>query len=115
MPPYDDDQNFKVTEEGILSYCFTLDDNLPVPQKRYLGITWVNITPAFFKKVVVASKNPQLTCDVELCLNHLRFDVGNLDVGVPPRRYEDYDQYAETYEHNVRYSIADHGNGVRLL
>ncbi|KAH7710685.1 hypothetical protein AAVH_22021 [Aphelenchoides avenae] len=114
--PYDDDEKLKVTEEGIVSYCFALDGGLAMPEKRYLKITWVNITPAFFKKVVEASKSSQLTCDVELRLDHLPFDVSNLDVGVQPSRYQEYDRYAwMEYMHHVRYNIADHGNGIRLL
>lgn len=48
----DDDEMFKATEEGILGYCFTLDDGLPVPEARFLEITWAAVTPAFFKEVV---------------------------------------------------------------
>ncbi|KAH7709604.1 hypothetical protein AAVH_23118 [Aphelenchoides avenae] len=115
MESDDDTEYFKLTEEGILGYCFTLDDGLPVPKARILRITWPTITPAFFKKVVEASKASQLTCDVELSLGNVRFDVGNLGIGVPPTSYEEYDEYFETYERNVRYNIADHGNGIRLL
>ncbi|KAH7707626.1 hypothetical protein AAVH_25136 [Aphelenchoides avenae] len=113
----DDAEKFHVTEEGMLSYCFTLDDDSPVPESRLLEITSVNITPAFFKKVVEASKNSRLTCDVELSLFHLRleFDVGNLDLGVPPVRSQEWDGLAAAYLHNVRYDIPDHGNGIRLL
>lgn len=49
---YDDEQIFNVTEDGILSYCFTMDDNKREPRDRFLAINWSNITPAFFKKVV---------------------------------------------------------------
>ncbi|KAH7707037.1 hypothetical protein AAVH_25735 [Aphelenchoides avenae] len=101
--------NYEVTEEGILSYCFTSVDDLPVPGRRYLRIACANLMPVFFKKLVEASKNSRLTCDVRLCLHHLRFDVSNLDVGVLPSRCR------EAHEHHVRYNIADHGNGVGLL
>ncbi|KAH7709095.1 hypothetical protein AAVH_23646 [Aphelenchoides avenae] len=81
-----DNEKFTVTEEEILSYCFT-PRNGDSPERRFLRISWPSaITPAFFKKAVEASKNSQLTCDVELCLQHLRFDVGNLDLGVLPSR-----------------------------
>ncbi|KAH7710677.1 hypothetical protein AAVH_22013 [Aphelenchoides avenae] len=103
-----------ITEQGILDYCFTLDGDPTTLERRRLRISWATITSEFFKKLVQVSKNSQLTCDVELCLEHLRFDVGNLNVGVPPTRYEDFDQYAERYEQNVRYNIAEHGNGILL-
>ncbi|KAH7687896.1 hypothetical protein AAVH_40551, partial [Aphelenchoides avenae] len=106
---------FPVTEEGILDYCFALDAVVPMPGRRSMEITSVNITPAFFKKVVEASKNSQLTCDVELCLDELHFDVGNLDLGVPPTRSSEYDRDLEAHVHHVRYNFADHGNGIRLL
>ncbi|KAH7694181.1 hypothetical protein AAVH_38778, partial [Aphelenchoides avenae] len=109
------DEKFPLTEEGILSYCFTLDDDLPVPQKRALRVTWTIITPAFFKKLVKASKSSQLTCDVELRLDHLRFDVGNLDVGLLPSRGYEYSRYEHADVQTVRYNIDDHGNGIRLL
>ncbi|KAH7703770.1 hypothetical protein AAVH_29057 [Aphelenchoides avenae] len=105
-----DNEKFAVTEEEILSYCFTPRNGAsPVPERRFLRISWPSaITPAFFKKAVEASKNSQLTCDVELCLQHLRFDVGNLDLGVLPSR-------SQTEYRHLSYDIADHGNGVRLL
>ncbi|KAH7725098.1 hypothetical protein AAVH_07376 [Aphelenchoides avenae] len=116
MDPYDDDETFPVTEEGMLSYCFTLDDGLTVPERRSLRITYgAAITPAFFEKVVEASKNSLLTCDVQLCIDHLQFDVGNLDLGVLPSQSREFDLMAEADVDNVRYNIADHGNGVRLL
>ncbi|KAH7710693.1 hypothetical protein AAVH_22031 [Aphelenchoides avenae] len=114
MGPYDDMARFNVTEEGVLDYCFNLDGDPTKSERRRLRISWATITPEFFKKLVEASKNSQLTCDVELCLEHLRFVGGNLDVGVPPTRYEDFDQYAERYEQNVRYNIADHGSGIHF-
>lgn len=43
------------------------------------------------------------------------FDVSNLDVGVSPWRYQEYDRDGATQMHNVRYDTADHGNGMRLL
>lgn len=46
------DSKNAVTEEGILSYCFTLDDDSAVPESRSLRIAGPTITPAFFKKVV---------------------------------------------------------------
>ncbi|KAH7707038.1 hypothetical protein AAVH_25736 [Aphelenchoides avenae] len=104
-----DESKYEVTEEGILNYCFTSDDDLPVPSGRRLGINCSTITPVFFKKLVEASKNSRLTCDVELRLQHLRFDVSNLDVGVLPSRCQ------EAHEQHVRYNFADHGNGRRLL
>ncbi|KAH7680462.1 hypothetical protein AAVH_41163, partial [Aphelenchoides avenae] len=111
MEPNDNMARLNVTEEGILGYCFALDGDPTTLERRRLRISWATITPEFFNKVMEASKNSQLTCDVELCLDHLRFDVGNLDVGVPPTRYEDFDQYTERYEQNVRYNIAEHGTG----
>ncbi|KAH7673124.1 hypothetical protein AAVH_42397, partial [Aphelenchoides avenae] len=100
----DSTTQFKVTEEGILSYCFTLDVGLPVPESRFLRLTWTK-----------ASKNSQLTCDVELCVEHLH--VANLDanVGVQPSRSREYDRMADANLTNVRYNIDDHGNGIRLL
>ncbi|KAH7704190.1 hypothetical protein AAVH_28623 [Aphelenchoides avenae] len=108
---------YGVTEEGILSYCFTLEDDLPVPERRYLrtDAESATITPAFFKKVEEASKNSQLTCDVEVRLLNLRFDVSNLDVGVLPSRSQEYDRSRDVLMHHIRYDLADHGNGVRLL
>ncbi|KAH7695855.1 hypothetical protein AAVH_37082 [Aphelenchoides avenae] len=109
-----EDKNFAVTEEGILSYCFTRDHDLPVPERRSLGISWpASITPAFFEKIVEASRNSHLTCDVELYLTHLRFDVGNLGLGVQPTRSRTEYEY-EIYMQNVRYNIADHGNGLHF-
>ncbi|KAH7699842.1 hypothetical protein AAVH_33049 [Aphelenchoides avenae] len=107
------DEKFAVTEEGILSYCFTLDEHLPVPDVRFLRICSVNLTPAFFTKLVEASKSSQQTCNVELRLESLRFDVSNLDVGVLPSRSSEHDDFADGW-HNVHYNIADYGNGVRL-
>ncbi|KAH7711003.1 hypothetical protein AAVH_21689 [Aphelenchoides avenae] len=100
------DEKTEVTEEGILSYLFTL----PVPDCRFLQIECVNITPSFFKKLVQASKNSKLTCNVQLWLYKLRFDVSNLDIGVPPSRSP-----AARSRPEYRYSIADHGNGIRLV
>ncbi|KAH7702491.1 hypothetical protein AAVH_30350, partial [Aphelenchoides avenae] len=113
--PDDDDTKFEVTEECILSFCFTLDAGLPVPEGRSLEITPENITPAFFEKVVEASKSSPLTCDIKLSLGNLRFDVRNLDLGVLPLFTLEYDPDADMLIPNVRYDIADHGNGVRLL
>ncbi|KAH7707629.1 hypothetical protein AAVH_25139 [Aphelenchoides avenae] len=62
-----------------------------------------------------ASKNSHLMCNVELRLEHLRFDVSNLDVGVSPSRCQEYDADGVAHMDHVRYIIADHGNGVRLL
>ncbi|KAH7707036.1 hypothetical protein AAVH_25734 [Aphelenchoides avenae] len=109
------DSKNAVSEEGIQSYCFTLDDVSAVPESRSLRITWPTITPAFFKKVVEASKNSQMTCDVMLCLHHLRFDVSDLDVGVLPSRFQEDDPFEDSVTHHVHYNIADHGNGVRLV
>ncbi|KAH7693004.1 hypothetical protein AAVH_39966, partial [Aphelenchoides avenae] len=89
--PEHDDEIFKVTEEGILSYCFTLDAELTAPNRRSLRITWSKITPAFFRKVVEASKVSPLTSDVEISLQNLRFEVGNLDLGVVPTHSREYD------------------------
>ncbi|KAH7712449.1 hypothetical protein AAVH_20221 [Aphelenchoides avenae] len=111
--PYGDTENFIVTEEGILAYCFTYGDGLPMAERRTLRFTSATITPAFFKKVVEASKNSQLACDVELCVGQLRFDVGNLSIGVPPTRSQPDDDFVTLYA--IRYDIADHGNGMRLL
>jgi hypothetical protein len=52
MEPYDDERMFKVTERGVLSFCFSMYDGLPVPKRRFARILWSPITPAFFKKVV---------------------------------------------------------------
>lgn len=41
-----------VTEEGILRFCFTRNDEFPMPKWRFLRIECVDITPAFFKKLV---------------------------------------------------------------
>lgn len=113
----DDHDRFEVTEEGILDYCFTQDDDLPLSVGRALRVPCATMTPAFFSKVVEASKNSPLTCDVVLSLEHLRFDVGNLDLGVLvlPKRSQEYDRVAMARMHNIRYDIADHGNGIRLL
>ncbi|KAH7711004.1 hypothetical protein AAVH_21690 [Aphelenchoides avenae] len=104
------DEKSEVTEEGILSYLFTLDDKSPMPDWRFVRIECVNITPAFFKKLVQASKNSQHTCDVQLWLYRLRFDVSNMDVGVPPTP-----SLASRSRPEYRYNIADHGNGIRLV
>lgn len=49
------------------------------------------------------------------CVGHLRFDVRNLDIGVPPtRRQPDDDFMFGSDLYAVRYDIADHGNGTRL-
>ncbi|KAH7694256.1 hypothetical protein AAVH_38701, partial [Aphelenchoides avenae] len=110
-------EEFEVTEAGMLSYCFMLDDHLPMPARRSLQLPGTIVaTPAFFEKLVEASKNSQLTCDVELSLERLRFDVGNLDVGVLPSRSSQFDPMTGvTFLHNVRYNIPEHGNGSRLL
>ncbi|KAH7697123.1 hypothetical protein AAVH_13525 [Aphelenchoides avenae] len=104
------DEKKPVTEEGILSLCFTRNDEFPTPKWRFLRIQCVNRTPAFFKKLAQASKNSQLTCDVQLWLYDLRFDVSNLDVGVKPSR-----SLAAENPPEYRYNIADHGNGIRLV
>ncbi|KAH7703510.1 hypothetical protein AAVH_29317 [Aphelenchoides avenae] len=102
------DEKSDVTEEAILSFCFTLDDNLPMPERRFMKIVHVNMTPAFFKKLVQASKSSRLTCGVELWLNYLPFDVSNLVIGVPPSRI-----LAEEGPPEYHYNM-DHGNGIRL-
>ncbi|KAH7707035.1 hypothetical protein AAVH_25733 [Aphelenchoides avenae] len=104
-----------MTEEGVVSYCFTLDDDLPMPESRSLWIAGMTVTPAFFKKVVEASKNSRMTCDVELCLQHLRLDVSNLDVDVLPSRHQEDDPAEDSVIQHFRYDLADHGNGIRLL
>ncbi|KAH7721266.1 hypothetical protein AAVH_11229 [Aphelenchoides avenae] len=104
------DEKSDGTEEGILSFCFTLDDDLPMPDCRFLKIVHVNITPAFFKKLVQASKSSRLTCGVQLrlWLEGPPFDVGNLDIGVTPSRI-----LVPEGPHEYRYNI-DHGNGTQL-
>ncbi|KAH7707625.1 hypothetical protein AAVH_25135 [Aphelenchoides avenae] len=89
---------FKLTEEGILSYCFTLDDGLHVPESCFLRLTWTK-----------ASKTSQLTCNVELCLEHPQFDVANLDanVGVLPSRSREYDRMADANLTNLHFKSAD--------
>ncbi|KAH7723945.1 hypothetical protein AAVH_08539 [Aphelenchoides avenae] len=121
--PYEDHERLNVTEEGILSYCFTRDDDLPdgdgltVPGSRFLRMTRVTLTPEFFTKVVESSKNSQLTCDVALYMDDidLPFDVDNLDVGMPASLSREFEEGLWRNLANVRYNIADHGNGVRLL
>ncbi|KAH7692987.1 hypothetical protein AAVH_26306 [Aphelenchoides avenae] len=54
-------------------------------------------------------------CNIEQCLDELRFDVGNLDLGVPPRSSSEYDPNFYARVHHVRYNFSDHGNGIRLL
>ncbi|KAH7704191.1 hypothetical protein AAVH_28624 [Aphelenchoides avenae] len=105
---------YEATEEGILNYCFTSDDNLPVPERRCLQIACANITPVFVKKLVEASKNSRLTCDVKLSLVHLRFDVSNLNVGVLPSRSQEYGRFGDSVIHHVHYTFADHGNGIHF-
>lgn len=51
----DEHENFAVTEEGILAYCFVLDADKPEPERRSFflaNVASVDITPAFFTKVV---------------------------------------------------------------
>ncbi|KAH7706903.1 hypothetical protein AAVH_25869 [Aphelenchoides avenae] len=108
-------EKFHVTEQGILRYCFMLDDDSAKPKTRVLRLTWTKVTPTFFRELVDAIKDSRLTSDVKLCLEHLRFDVTNLDVGVTPSRGREYDRFWKKYLNTVRYDIADHGNGMRLL
>lgn len=53
---YANDDKFNVTEEGLLNYCFTLDDGLPVPESRTLQMSRVTLTPAFFNKIVQVNR-----------------------------------------------------------
>lgn len=57
----------------------------------------------------------QLTCDVELRLDGLQFEVESLDLGVQPSRSTEYDEEIDADVHHVRYSFADLGKGIRLL
>ncbi|KAH7660452.1 hypothetical protein AAVH_43764 [Aphelenchoides avenae] len=82
-----------------------------MPDCRFLRIEHVNITPAFFKKLVQASKSSRLTCVVQLWLNCLPFDVSNLDIGVPPSRILVEEEEPPNTEYHYD---ADHGNGIRL-
>lgn len=48
-------------------------------------------------------------------IEHLTFDVSQLNVGVLPVRSREYGEYTDELTHKVRYNVADHGNGIRLL
>ncbi|KAH7706904.1 hypothetical protein AAVH_25870 [Aphelenchoides avenae] len=111
--PWDGAEKFHVTEQGILRYCFTLSEDLHVPETRVLRLAWADVTPTFFGKLT--SKSSRLTSDVKLCLAHLRFDVVDLDIGVTPSRGREYDRMRKKYLQTVRYDIAGHGNGIRLV
>ncbi|KAH7708473.1 hypothetical protein AAVH_24276 [Aphelenchoides avenae] len=60
-------EEFHATEQGILRYCFTLDDGLALPKTRILVLNCANVTPAFFTKLV--------DIDFESWINHQDWDV----------------------------------------
>ncbi|KAH7715412.1 hypothetical protein AAVH_17184 [Aphelenchoides avenae] len=105
--PLTEDELYAVTDEGILSYCFSSDLGAMKDRGRTLSVTDASITPALAKKCIQASLETKVTGRIKLAVTNIEdlLMLNGLDdnlVGI-------------SIDGNMRrYDFPHQGNGKRL-